>query len=434
MFFSCLDPPDLLSYSQICRDAYMQVQSYWARALDIYRLLSPFFTRGEAQQFRIIQALTGTLISGSSALQFLSRTSYPGSDLDTYVEHRYCKPVALYLQSIGYEFQPLSHQPAELDAAIALGSANVNANYIGQRNPTDESKGGFGGVYNMTRGPQKIQLITAKESPLDIILRFHSTVVMNVISYSHAYSLYPKATFRGPGRSYSMICDISHYAPATLLALQKYTERGWPMIDFGGHEWEVYVVEGTTGRLELQMTGECLVDPVDLFQSDKSRYLGDPYCWKYKLREIPVFPPAVRPSSAPLFWQESDGYDFSTPLTWREAGNPCGPQALDSNCWVLGRSESRDGFGEMKYKIFRDSLLRFAYCVPSGGLIMELKVPKHWKGLESDLESWGDADSCNFQADSDDLLYREVVKHHMDMMRVVGDYIRKNKLQIADLM
>ncbi|KAF9065893.1 hypothetical protein BDP27DRAFT_1366057 [Rhodocollybia butyracea] len=50
---------------------------------------------------------------------------------------------------------------------------------------------GFAGVYNSVKAGMKIQLITARNSALDIILNFHSTIVMNVISHSHAYSLYP---------------------------------------------------------------------------------------------------------------------------------------------------------------------------------------------------------------------------------------------------
>ncbi|KAL0575573.1 hypothetical protein V5O48_006389 [Marasmius crinis-equi] len=416
MLFGWLDPQDLIYYSRSCKRAYQQVHSYWRRAFEIYRFLAPFFTRGEAEQFRVIQALTGTLISGSSALQFLNRTPYPGSDLDIYVEHRYCKPIALFLQSIGYEFQPLDHQPAELDGAIARGSANMNAEYIGEITPTIESKRGFAGVYNMVRGGQKIQVITAKNSPLDIILNFHTTVVMNVISYSRAYSLYPKATFQ---KSYALICDHCDGAQATLRAIQKYTQRGWKMVDAHGEEWGVTTKEAHPGQLELRTVGNYLGNLGRVFRTEQRRYLGDSHCWTYRLPKIPIHYPNIE---VPPVWQESRGYKLSTPLTCMEVqfGSP---QAFEANCWTL---QTKSGyFGDMKYHIFRNTLkLRFAYCAPfewvsssSAGLSTAPCDLDRWPSdrevwycpKTDENQAWGDTENCDFQADRHDLHYREFV-------------------------
>ncbi|ESK95621.1 hypothetical protein Moror_12593 [Moniliophthora roreri MCA 2997] len=79
---NCLSPRDLYRYSRANREAYGYVQSYRTRAFDIYTLLSRYSTEPEINQLRILQALTGMLISGSTASQFFNRLLYPQSDLD----------------------------------------------------------------------------------------------------------------------------------------------------------------------------------------------------------------------------------------------------------------------------------------------------------------------------------------------------------------
>ncbi|KAG8819209.1 hypothetical protein FRC19_010028, partial [Serendipita sp. 401] len=63
-------------------------------------------------RFRSIQAETGTLISGSQALQFFDRAHYLDSDLDLYVSCRHTLTVGLFLLSIGYRFEPTARQLA----------------------------------------------------------------------------------------------------------------------------------------------------------------------------------------------------------------------------------------------------------------------------------------------------------------------------------
>ena len=50
--------------------------------------------------------MTGTLISGCTALQFFNRIIYNNSDLDLYVHHKSASIIAYWLQSIGYSFIP----------------------------------------------------------------------------------------------------------------------------------------------------------------------------------------------------------------------------------------------------------------------------------------------------------------------------------------
>ncbi|SJL12736.1 uncharacterized protein ARMOST_16167 [Armillaria ostoyae] len=49
----------------------------------------------------------------------------------------------------------------------------------------EEFRNGLGAV---------MQIITCHGPPLDVVLGFHSSCVMNIVAYDYAYCLYPKAT------------------------------------------------------------------------------------------------------------------------------------------------------------------------------------------------------------------------------------------------
>ena len=108
-------------------------------------------------------------ISGSTALQFFDRSCYADSDLDIYVEHRYCKPIALWLESIGYSFRPRkTYQSNSLDIALeeTLSESDFDMNNLPQGFFESTSMGYFGrgvtNVYNFHKinPDRKIQLIT----------------------------------------------------------------------------------------------------------------------------------------------------------------------------------------------------------------------------------------------------------------------------------
>ncbi|KAJ8081043.1 hypothetical protein PM082_017883 [Marasmius tenuissimus] len=400
LIFSCLDPGDIIHYSQTCREAYRQVQSYWTRALCIYRLLLPFFSKDEAQQFRVIQTLTGTLISGSTALQFFGRITYPDSDLDIYVEHRYCQPVASFLQKVGYKFEPRVSQHSTLESAIEYVSLDFDDFY--DEDAEEERERGFAGVFNMIRGKQKIQLITARHSPIHIILNFHSTVVMNVISHSHAYSLYPKATFQ---KSLSMICyhcnGVKRMSP-----LLKYMKRGWRMIDYEGVEF----VPSPTQTGEVKSTKALPGRHGRTFRKDRVRYLGDSYCWTHKLADIQTLHSAL------------------TPLALEEMQT--GFCALESNSWELAWGEA--DFGEMEYGLVQNGRLRYTYCIAGNSTWKpenDPDAPKSWRG-QRNMEFKSD----DFGADSDDLQLRVLVKQRAQRLlhKNYSDWSDSDEEQGAD--
>ncbi len=77
-------------------------------ATKCWKSISPPSRRWSSALYRL---RLGMLISGSTALQFLDRTTFLESDLDIYVEHQLRRKIALWLVAIGYKYQPTPKYP-----------------------------------------------------------------------------------------------------------------------------------------------------------------------------------------------------------------------------------------------------------------------------------------------------------------------------------
>jgi hypothetical protein len=121
------------------------------------------------------------IISGSTALEFFDRTEYINSDLDLYVDHRYREPIALWLQSIGYTFMPRpSIGPQSIETALNDDShEHNNTGTLVYEYPCAIMVLDF---IKSTLNPRPIiQLITSTASPLELVLRFHSSKIRRYI-------------------------------------------------------------------------------------------------------------------------------------------------------------------------------------------------------------------------------------------------------------
>jgi hypothetical protein len=187
IIFSFLSPRSLIRIGRTCRLAKTSVSLFYARAFNINRHLSHFFTNPIA--FRSLQARTATLISGSNAVQFLDRSFYPESDLDLYVHPGHSKEVGMWLiEREGYTFVPNQRQrdeefdfvDAELPELTPWNSTGPTA--------TDDFRvehyriSGLSEVYTFIKAPEngvtlplKVQIMAAEKTPLQCILGFHSS-------------------------------------------------------------------------------------------------------------------------------------------------------------------------------------------------------------------------------------------------------------------
>ncbi|KAL1746875.1 hypothetical protein HDZ31DRAFT_15883, partial [Schizophyllum fasciatum] len=221
---SCLTPLELVRYSLVCRDARRAVLSYCQRAYKLKRTLARFMSGDEVDRFQLLQSRTGAVISGSTALQFLGRYDFIPTDLDIYVEHRYAKEIGRFLTVLGYHYEPRTSQPVLFSFALQRDERQATMWTVGGSEPYGSPA--MCGAYNFVRpnNPDvRIQLITSRLSVMDIILDFHCTAVMNVITHRNAFSLYPYETF------HAMRALVARRRPGRREeeAFRKYSERGW---------------------------------------------------------------------------------------------------------------------------------------------------------------------------------------------------------------
>ncbi|KAJ7740131.1 hypothetical protein B0H16DRAFT_1424300 [Mycena metata] len=226
--FSHMDARELFAFAQTCRLIYCLVKE---TSFSLPRLLSPFFGHAtEVDRFRQMQLQSGTLISGSIALQFFNRLKWPGSDLDLYV-HRPTAGLAVhFIVSNGYTFDPRKSQNEDVFAQLVASVADKPPSYLGR---------GIADVLDFYKGGQKIQLIIATSTPMEVIISFHSTCVQNVISHEKAYALYPWSTFIA---HQALILETA--GAGQEIGRQKYVGRGWKMIEWP-HAWDAELADHT---------------------------------------------------------------------------------------------------------------------------------------------------------------------------------------------
>ena len=93
-----------IALARTCTSSYIAVEEFNKQAFNINQHLGQYFNKPIV--FRTLQAQTGTLISGSSGLQFLDRTHYPESDLDLYINPGHGREVGQWLmEQEGYTFK-----------------------------------------------------------------------------------------------------------------------------------------------------------------------------------------------------------------------------------------------------------------------------------------------------------------------------------------
>lgn len=284
-----LSPRTLVWLSRTCRRAHEAVTHFTRRAYNINRHLSRYFP--DPLAFRSLQARTGLVISGSNALQFLDRSFYPESDLDLYAHPGHVYEALEWLDSVGYKFQPESWQQQDWHDEVSAdwdGTArrvDRHGEMMINHEPNMEYSD-VAGVYTFKRSVTmdtetvvlKVQIIATKCNPIQTITQFHSTCVMNIITFNAAYSFYPVATFEE-----RMAIQIP--GSNQLDAVAKYVQRGW----------RVYAVFGPEHAARPQ-----------LFLLDEKRWVGDRHCWSIPLDTTGVTPrPQLSISSEHFSWDPS---------------------------------------------------------------------------------------------------------------------------------
>ncbi|KAF7985885.1 hypothetical protein HWV62_43764 [Athelia sp. TMB] len=325
LFFPACSPGALFKFARTCQAAHCSVQSWMAKAYAINPHLSRFFF--DPVRFRNLQARTGSLISGSNALQFLDRTFYENSDLDLYVHSVHAIEVGIHLMKMeGYVY--LGGHASLLPASGTTDTDEFMVDEMEARE-TLYSAGAIHDVLRFMRpGPNgsrlNLQLILTITSCFETVMRFHSTCVMNLISWDYAVALYPRATFE---LSINQRCHIIPFSlfPSEIAraesdataAIEKYRARG--KVDIPWSE-----------REESKLA----------FFEGVHRYVGDNFCWTLPLDTTGIKPWRSEPRSPPR-------------LT---------PDLVFNNGWTMVVHQERM---TPAYSVLTSPLLKYNYICPS---------------------------------------------------------------------
>jgi hypothetical protein len=180
ILFACLSPRSLVQLALTCRAAYFAVAGFKARAFNVNRHFSRYFTDPIA--FRSLQARTNTLVSGSNALQFFDKTFYPEADLDLYTHPGHSFEIAQFLvEAQGYHYAPREGQEQDWKVATkghwdGTERRVVPVPTLEHAYPMSEINAVW--TFEKTGDKQErltAQIVEASSSLLECILGFHSS-------------------------------------------------------------------------------------------------------------------------------------------------------------------------------------------------------------------------------------------------------------------
>lgn len=173
---------------------------------------------------------------------------------------------------------------------------------------------------------------------------------MNIISHSHAYSLYPRAL----QDKVSLICCSNEHQDRDK-ARQKYVDRRYYMIQGDGTAWKGHTGPPQTTH-SLQFNHASVLD---YFHISKDRHLNDRSVWKIRLDPIT----APENPQLELPWVSACGYPIMPPLLLYERLMKC--PIIESNSWRLAPIDRSSTLSWYKavYSVYQQPTLQHSYCL-----------------------------------------------------------------------
>ncbi|KAF7971977.1 hypothetical protein HWV62_19315 [Athelia sp. TMB] len=294
-----------------------------------------------------MQARTGTIISGSNAVQFMDRVNYEDADLDIYVNPGHGSTVGRHMVNIqGYRVVNLHGEGGSVTLGlnesidhvimVAMGAARevVKAQYQ-QRS--------INILYNMEHITEEGRVLRVQ------VIVTSDLCVMNVITYNRAISFYPLVSFEFRRNQEMALYGASlGNTESARVAIQKYRRRGF---EPGGYQ-------GAADSRYHCLSNICsLSDPSrTLFQHGSDRKVGDRWCWTIRLDTGDV---------SPQVWVEDGPWEFA-----HEGDEGAGASAAEVRAQdpIMHNKWCMTGFLFIlspKYSLLRLPIFKYGYAVAS---------------------------------------------------------------------
>ncbi|KAJ3927262.1 MAG: hypothetical protein NXY57DRAFT_1042571 [Lentinula lateritia] len=181
----------------------------------------------EIGDFQDLQAKTNLIVSGSVALNFFTYNTY-NDNLDPFCHLNECLTVGAWYISRKYAYRPVPPQLSSFKDEV------LRVQEIVRRYSEHPTSNGLHGdvdisstvqIWTFHNGTSTIQLFASSCSPLEILLLFHSTCVMNVLTHRAAYCFFPHLTLI---ENCSLLNSVNlPFSDRQLLSLVKYGQRGF---------------------------------------------------------------------------------------------------------------------------------------------------------------------------------------------------------------
>ncbi|KAL1698330.1 hypothetical protein EV121DRAFT_297302 [Schizophyllum commune] len=266
VFFTRLDLPTLFACRRLSHTYKALVDAFIACRYHPSIVLSKFFSVDYLYTaFRVVQRRSGAIVSGSSALQLVSRSQFPRRDLDVYVNiHNDISTMLTFLTAtIKYAYVPRPGQALNATREVTATRMRVNASSIHHYDAN-----GLLGVMDFISEGRKVQLILCDGDPRACVLNFHSTAVMNYIEWDRVVCLYPRSTVLD-----RVNIPARFPAPFYIAMLEKYAARGWtPLLGPDALE-RMTSGELADGQIRSMYDRYCWVIPIPVtWQQETSEY------------------------------------------------------------------------------------------------------------------------------------------------------------------
>lgn len=181
-----LGPADLVRMEKINKEYRATTTTFMRRAYNIDRQLIGFLP--DPHSFRRMQSKTGTVISGSFALQFFTRVYYPETALDIFVGSLYREEVGGWLSSNGFIYTPFTktHDKVTTTQALSYEDAMLCPGFRELKLVDVMDVLDF--VRDVGGAKRRVVLHVTRNSPIQTILLFpFSEFIVAILILSHFF-------------------------------------------------------------------------------------------------------------------------------------------------------------------------------------------------------------------------------------------------------